>query len=676
LLAACRRNAASNLERGDRMLATGQNKQALVEFQSAIELEPSAHAERGLGLAYEALSAYGLAQRHLSAALEAKPEDPEGHVALARVLTRFGQYDKARAELVKALEQDPDAQAALLLFGVYAETRQQLQQAVDALEGYEERQKKGGRALEHAERLIYADLLARTNRVEAAREVEQSARLAALSTPALTLELARACADRESHALARSLLVPIVAAHPEDTSAWQVLAGSALELGDIAATRAAMQHLPDRDRDPEVQLLSARLGLATGVETGPTAKLRALLEQIPPDQAHARARMRRFLADALRAQHEPDEAEAELGRLLAEQPRDLEGSLALGELQLERGQPERALQVLSELTDQHGQLGRVYALMGRAELALGRLDSAEVSFRRLWELAPHEPDARHWLAIALWRRGQLDQARRLLDGNVKRFPGHVDSVNALAKLLELSAGAADANAFMLDHGSKHPDILEVAEAEGDWLLEHGETERALVAYRRALSQNPSYFPALQTLAHFYVSHDKASLARSLIDAALMHDPKDVRVLLFAARASSDARLYDQARQYAERALGEDPEQPLTLAENARIEAEGFRDFARAKQLVARAYAAAPRSTEVLDARGWVSHLAGQSELAVADLERAAEQDTDNARVLYHLAAALLSAGQPAAAHEKFARVLSLDPGFPTAREIRTVLARR
>ena len=45
-------------------------------------------------------------------------------------------------------------------------------------------------------------------------------------------------------------------------------------------------------------------------------------------------------------------------------------------------------------------------------------------------------------------------------------------------------------------------------------------------------------------------------------------------------------------------------------------------------------------------------------------------------ILYHLGAALLSAGQPAAAHARFARVLSLDPSFPTAREIRTVLVRR
>ena len=41
-----------------------------------------------------------------------------------------------------------------------------------------------------------------------------------------------------------------------------------------------------------------------------------------------------------------------------------------------------------------------------------------------------------------------------------------------------------------------------------------------------------------------------------------------------------------------------------------------------------------------------------------------------------LGAALLAAGNAGPAHEKFERVLTLDPGFPTAREIRTVLARR
>ena len=674
--AACRRDANVNVERGDRLLATGQNKQAIVEFQSALNLGPNAHAERGLGMAYEALSAFGLAERHLSAALEAKPGDVEARIALARVQTRFGRYEQARVELLRALEQEPDSEPALLLFGVYADTRAQMQQAMDALEAHDERQKRSGRALPHEALLVFADLLARTNQAAAADALRRSGRLAPLGNPRLTLDLARAAAERDSHELARALLLPVVERYPEQTEAWQGLALSALELGRLADAREAMGHLRERAGEPEVRLLAARLGLANGLETGPLAELRALLETIPVDQAHARGRVRRCLAAALAAQHKEDDAHRELEALLAEQPGDIEGTLALAELELGRGQLPEAMRLLAALTDQHGPLAHAYALLGRAELALGRLDAAEASFRRLWELAPHEPDARYWLAVALGRRGQTDQARRLLEGNLERFPEHIPSLTEAIRLLEQSEGAARAKAFLLEHGKKHDSSAVVASAEGDWLAAHHDPERSLAAYRRALAQDPSYFPAVSALALFYTRHDKQALARAVIDGALAHDARDVKVLLLAARLASDARHYDEARDFSQKALDASSEQPLTLARCASIEAEGFRELGRAKALAARAYSAAPSSSEVLDALGWVSHLAGDSAGALDSLQRAADLSPEDPVILYHLGAALLGAGQPAAAHAKFARVLSLDPSFPTAREIRTVLARR
>jgi tetratricopeptide (TPR) repeat protein len=676
LALACRRDASENLARADRLLATGNAKQAIVEYRVALGLEPSARAERGLGLAYEDLAAYAMAERHLVAALEAKPDDIEARVALARVSTHFGRYAQARSELLTALDQNRDCEPALLLFGVYAETRQQMQQAIDALEAFEGRQKKLGRALTHAPLLVLADLLARTNRSDAALAIRDNVRLAPFGDARLTLALGHAAAERGSHALAQDLLLPLVERHPDTVDAWQVLAQSALELGKLGDARNAMAHLHTRAGDPEVRLLRARLGLASGFETEPTAELRALLAELPNDQAHARARVRRQLAAALMAQQKPDEARAELDALLAEQPNDVEGSLARAELGLARGRYSEAVQIISALTESHGQLARAYTILGRAELGVGQLDAAEAAFRRLWELAPHEPDARYWLSVTLWRRGQIDQAKRIVDGNLERFPTHVDSVSAMALLREQSTGVADAKAFLLEHGRAHPNSPEIASAEGDWLARHQDPERALAAYRRALLANPSHFPTVLALTRFYTARDKPGLARAVLDGALTHDPKDLRVLLLAARTASDARRYEEARQFGERALELSPEQPEALATLASIEAEGFRDLAQARARVGRAYAAAPQNPLVLDALGWVEHLGGNSQGAVRELSRAAERDPENPRVLYHLGAALLGAGQPNAAHDRFERVLSLDPSFPTAPEIRTVLARR
>lgn len=673
---ACQRDASATLERGDRLLALGQHKPAIVEYQAALNLEPNAHAHRGLGLAFEALSAFAEAERHLQSALDAKPGDADARVALARVSTRFGRYEKARAELLTAIEQNPEHDGAVLLLGVYAETRPQVQQAIDRLESHIERRRRLGHSVTHETQLVLADLLARINQAEAADRLRENIRYTPLGNTPLTLELARASSDRDNHQLARQLLLPLVDRHPSEGGAWEALAISALELGHIGDAREAMKHLAGRARELDVRLLSARLGLASGLETAPTSELRAMLADLAPDRAHDRARIRRVLAGALIEQRHHAEAESELAALLTEAPRDIEGNLMLAELHLAQGKREQAAQRLSALTEHHGRLARAYELLGRAHLGDAQLEAAEQAFRRLWELAPHEPEARYWLAVTLSRRDQLDQSRRLLEGNLKRFATHGDSLRALALVLEQRSGERAARDFIVAHAKQYADSPEIAAIEGAWLMQHDDPERALAAYRRALVLDPSYFPVVAALSQFYARHDKSDLAHSVVEGALAHSPKELPLLLLAARITSDLRRYDQAREYSERALELNPDHPLALAELASLHAEGFRDIPRARELAARAYAAAPARAEVLDALGWVTHLGGDPEHALPHLEQAAEQEPHNPRVLYHLGAALLSAGRATAANAKLGLVLRLDPLFPTAEEIRVLLARR
>jgi tetratricopeptide (TPR) repeat protein len=681
LASSCQRTAAKNLERGDRLLALGDNKQAIVEYQNALNVEPSAHAQRGLGLAYESLAAFAEAQRHLQAALEAKPGDLEARVALARVNARFGQYEKAREQLLTAIEQEPNHDPALLLLGVYAETRPQIQQAVDYLEARSERLQKLGHALSLESQLVLADLMARLNRGDSADKLRENVRYLTVDNPRLALDLAQGSQDRDHHELARALLRAVAPRLPADGPAWQAdvwqtLASAELELGRVSEAREAFSHLRNRAREPEVRLLDARLGLANGMEADSTQKLQALLAELPADQRHERSRVREILARALMDQRKYGEAEAQLSALLAEDPQQAEASLTLARLHMRRGAPDKAVQVLSALTENHGLLAQAHAALGEAQLQAGRLELAEQAFRRLWELAPQEPDARYWLAVTLRRRGQGDQARRLLEGNLKRFPTHTQSLEQLLEVIEQSNGTNAARAYAISYGAQHPDSPEVANLEGDWLLGRRDAEHALAAYRRALNTHPSFLPAVSALSGFYSRHARGSLAQSVIDAALNHDAKDLRLFLLAASVAMELHHPDQASQYCERALGLYPGHPQVLASLAIVEAEGLRDVARGKQLAAQAYAAAPTQPEVLDAYGWVTHLAGDPAAALPYLESAAQATPGSATVLYHWGAALLAAGQSAEAGAKLTRVLELDPLFPTAQEIRGVLARR
>ncbi|HKO94029.1 MAG TPA: tetratricopeptide repeat protein, partial [Polyangiaceae bacterium] len=675
LASACRRDASPHLENADRLLALGENKQAIVEYQNAINVEPSARAQRGLGLAYEALSAFAESQRHLETALEAKPGDVEALVALARVYTRFGQYEKAREKLLAALEQDPNHDPAILLLGVYAETRAQIQQAVDLLDGRAERDRQSGRSIGLESQLVLVDLMARLNLSDAADKLRENLRYLPLENLRLALDLARASQERDNFELSRALLLPLVERDPNNADAWQALAAAALELGKLSEARDAMKHLGARQQEPGVRLLQARLGLSNGKEAESTAALRALLADLPPDLRQERLGVRHVLSLALMDQRKLDEAEAALRANLEEDSQNIESSLTLARLQMLRGRPEQAVSVLSALTDHHGRLARAYLTLGEAQLQASRLDLAEQAFRRLWELAPHEPDARYWLAMTLRRRGQTDQARRLLDGNLKRFATHTQSLGALVQILEETQGANAAKTFLISYGREHEASPEVAHLEGQWLLDHRDPEHALIAFRRSLANSPAFLPAATALSRFYARHERGQLAQAVIDAALAHSPEELSLFLLAAHTASDLRRYDLARDYCERALAVHPGHPLALAELAALQAEGLRDLPRAKQLADQAYAAAPSSPEVLDALGWVTHLSGDPQGALGHLETASGAQPENAQFIYHWGAALLAAGQPAAAKQKLSQVLKLDPLFPTAREIRVLLAR-
>lgn len=680
-LAACHRSSNANLERGDRLLALGEAKQAIVEYQGAAKIEASAHAQRGLGLSYEALGAYVEAERHLEAALDAKPGDLDARVALARVQTHFGQYAKAREQLLTAIEQEPNHDAALLLLGVYAETRPQIQQAVDFLEARAERQQRSGQALGLEGQLVLADLMARLNRSDTADKLRENVRYLPLHSPRVALELARGSLDRDNPELARSLLLPLVQSLTGDAAAWharawQALAAAHLELGQPVEAREALQRVGPRERGPEARLLEARLELANGLEAAPRQKLERLLEELPVEQSHLRSEVRGVLARSLMDQRNYDAALAQLTAALQEQPRDIDASLTLARLHLRRSAPDQAIAALSGLTEQQGRLARYHAALGEAQLQAGRLDVAEQAFRRLWELAPQEPDARLWLAITLRKRGQLEQARRLLEGNLKRFGGHGASLVELLQLIEQLSGAVQAKAAALSHGEQHKGSAEVATVEGDWLLAHRDVERALSAYRRALQVNAAYYPAVSALSRVYARHGRTSLAQSVIDAALAHDGKNLRLLLLAARVARDLRRYEQSQQYCERALALSPDHPLALAALASVLAEGPRSLPQAKQLAQRAFQAAPSQPEVLDALGWVTHLGGDPAGALPHLQAASSSVPSSALFLYHWGAALLAAGKPGEANLKLAQVLALDPDFPTADEIRGVLARR
>jgi len=99
------------------------------------------------------------------------------------------------------------------------------------------------------------------------------------------------------------------------------------------------------------------------------------------------------------------------------------------------GNPEEALKRLGRAAEAEPKNADIHLQIGFANLAMGRLDAAEVAFRRTLELAPDYADARLGLARIAQRRGDRVEALAELD---RIGPGHAEA-DQLRRQIEAAA---------------------------------------------------------------------------------------------------------------------------------------------------------------------------------------------------------------------------------------------
>jgi serine/threonine-protein kinase len=110
--------AIARVSLGQALRSMGRLDEALLEFESALELEPSnASALFGLGRIHGAQGDDRLAEESLLRAIEAEPEDGRFQSFLGVLYYRSGRYDEAVVAFRRHLEKDPDAFVALSNLG-------------------------------------------------------------------------------------------------------------------------------------------------------------------------------------------------------------------------------------------------------------------------------------------------------------------------------------------------------------------------------------------------------------------------------------------------------------------------------------------------------------------------------------------------------------------------------
>lgn len=255
-------------------------------------------------------------------------------------------------------------------------------------------------------------------------------------------------------------------------------------------------------------------------------------------------------------------------------------------------QNEAAIAQLESLAGQ-GDAGPVgLRLIGLVEFQENKLDSAAHRFTELLTAGKFVDDSFYYLGLIAERRADLERALRL-------YAQVQSGDNAVAALLRASNilqahGAAPAAQELLDHLIEDDPqrAPEVVAARAKIYADAGEPQQAMEVLDRGLLQFPDSVDIRYAIATTYEQEGRVGAALRELKEVLKSRPDDP--------AAMNAYGY-------------------TLADHNR-------ELARARELLERAYAAAPRNAAILDSMGWVLYRQRRGEQALPFLQAAYADD--------------------------------------------------
>jgi len=247
-------------------------------------------------------------------------------------------------------------------------------------------------------------------------------------------------------------------------------------------------------------------------------------------------------------------------------------------------------------------------LLGLVEFQIGDLDAAGRDFTKLLTTGKYVDDAFYYLGVIAERHADLEKALRLyaqVQGGDNAAPALVRASTILQ-----THGAAAAAQEILDHliEDEPARAPEVVAARAKIYADAGDARQALAVLGRGREQYP--------------------------------DSVDLRYAI--ATTDEEAGHVGAALQELNQVLKQRPDDPAALNAYGYTLADHNRKLARARMLIERAYAAAPRNAAILDSLGWVLYRQGHDDQALPYSaaayaeDRGADIGAHYGEVLWHL----------------------------------------
>jgi tetratricopeptide (TPR) repeat protein len=541
---------AKYLAKGESYMKKGQYQAAEIEFRNALNIDPryvDAYyrlAQTELAL-HNWMGAFGLLQQ----AIELDPTRLDARFDRGRLYLAAHEFKNAESDASDILKQQPNNVEAYKLLSAALIGEQQTDKAIEALA-----------------------------KVEQLRPNDPSAYV----NKALVEINAQRLADAEQD------LKRAVAVDPKFAQAYTVLASLYRSQHRLADAEATLEEGVGQIPDATSLYLEWALILAEqGKKDDADAVLDKLRKQSPnsPDAAVA-------IGDFYFQHRQMDQAFAEYHRGLGVAPKNLEIQKRIQDVYLTTNQIAPASELDRELMKNAPKDIFVRIDHGRVLTAQGKTQDAVNFLQGVVADATDSVQAHYYLAMALWRNGELDQARgalvdalkisqhfppaleslvqlSLAQGNnsdaqtyaeelVQQNPANVSAHQLLAEALARQGKLVPAEEQLVlakqlapNDPATHVDLAQIYQAEKKW----PEAEKE---YDLALELDPHSTTALAHLADFLVARNQSSQALARVEQFVKANPDNASGHLILGSLNFQLKNYGSSQAEFERAIQIDP----------------------------------------------------------------------------------------------------------------------
>ena len=469
------------------------------------------------------------------------------------------------------------------------------------------------------------------------------------------------------HDKARTIAEALVKSQPENAAFVSLLGNARRGAGDKAGARSAFEAASKLDPTllgAQIQL--ARLDAADNRLDAAEKRLTGLLSAQPRN-----VELQFELATLAQMQGRGDEARRWLEKAVDHSgSRDYKAAVALVDLHLRQGQPDKALDVARATAGKvPGELAPHIAL-ARAQLASGDRRGAQVSLTTATRLANYDAPLQLEIGLLQMIAGNVDGAAYSFDKALSTQPDFLPARAAVVDIEirrgELVQAKKSADAIL----AAHPKAAIGHSLLGDVAWARGDVAAAAQAYRRAHRAEPSTGSMLR-LQNAMQRDENVRAALDLVETWVKAHPNDRVAQQALAALHMRSGNPAAARSVYEALLKDRRDDPSVLNNLANVLLQ--LKSPDAVQVAERALAAAPGDTDIIDTLGWTLFHNGQSERALPLLRDARLRRPRDPVVRYHLAAVLAQSGRTSEARVEVTQALADVPRFEGSDDARALL---